>query len=240
MERHSDTVTLNGLETYYESCGSGEPLLLLHGWTQSSSLWRAYIPRFSDRFQVITPDLLGHGRSAPFKGTFSLNQAVDNLLDLMDHLDLKKARALGFSYGGETALNAASRRPESFGSLVLVGSSHRFEKQDWGLHYDKISPREMHQLAKIHIHGEEQIRSFFHPNRKLREYGEFPGDAQNLLPCSDSGGGKGSIHSRRNRPGTTRDVEKLSSMDCPEHRTSGLQRREQGRISPHLPEFSSG
>ena len=58
------TVLLNGVELYFEVHGSGEPLVLLHGFSGSSQDWRASIPGWGPNFQIILPDLRGHGRSS--------------------------------------------------------------------------------------------------------------------------------------------------------------------------------
>ena len=56
-------VTLQGVSYEYEVAGSGEPLLLLHGFTGSMETWRSFIPSWSEQFQVILVDIVGHGKT---------------------------------------------------------------------------------------------------------------------------------------------------------------------------------
>jgi len=56
-------VTLQGVSYEYEVVGSGEPLLLLHGFTGSMETWRSFVPSWSEKFQVILVDIVGHGKT---------------------------------------------------------------------------------------------------------------------------------------------------------------------------------
>lgn len=166
-KNRSDTVKLDGVDTYFEIYGVGDPLFVLHGWTESSARWQDYIPHFADHFQVIIFDLLGHGKSSPLQGEFSLHSSADNLLALMDHLRIRKAKAIGFSYGGETLLQFSSIYADRLDSMVLIGASYDFPKQDWGMYfsYNDISPERMEQYRKIHVHGDDQIKEIFEQTR---------------------------------------------------------------------------
>ena len=161
MTESAGTVDLNGVSTYYEVHGSGEPLLLLHGWTMSSEMWTDYISEFSNEFRVFAVDLYGHGRSSPLSGTFSIHQTVDQLLQLMDHLKIDTAKVVGWSYGGETLLRACVKHSDRFSSAIIIGASHQFPKQDWGMKYEEMSPETRDHLSRIHVHGEEQIYQIF-------------------------------------------------------------------------------
>ena len=60
----SKTVDVDGLKMHYVTAGSGEPVLLLHGYAQSAHMWERAIPQLAKRFTVIAPDLPGFGDSA--------------------------------------------------------------------------------------------------------------------------------------------------------------------------------
>ena len=64
------TEKINGVELYYEVHGAGEPLILLHGFSGCSQDWPPLIPDWSNSFQLIIPDLRGHGRSSNPSETF--------------------------------------------------------------------------------------------------------------------------------------------------------------------------
>ena len=93
--KHSETVRLNGVDTYYEVYGEGPPLIFLHGGGQSSKLWHEYVNDFADNFEVYLVDLLGHGRSSPLQDVFSYQTAIDQLLDLFENLKIQQFSAIG-------------------------------------------------------------------------------------------------------------------------------------------------
>jgi pimeloyl-ACP methyl ester carboxylesterase len=66
--KHSETVQLNGLDTYYEVYGEGPPLFFLHGGTQSVALWREYVEHFAENYEVFLVDLPAHGNSGAKEG----------------------------------------------------------------------------------------------------------------------------------------------------------------------------
>jgi pimeloyl-ACP methyl ester carboxylesterase len=115
---------VNGARMYFEDHGSGDPLLLLHNFGATASVWQPYIADFSNRFRVIAWDMRGHGRSSTPDATdvFLHANAANDLLAIMDSLGIRKARAIGASAGGITLLHAATVAPERFEALVLVGA----------------------------------------------------------------------------------------------------------------------
>lgn len=157
----SETVKLDGIDTYYEVYGDGEPLFLLHGWSQSTTSWSEYVSAFSDHFKVYLVDLKGHGKSSPLQGEFHMQSAADNFLALLDYLQLKEIKAIGLSYGGELLLQFSSVYSDRINSMIIIGASYNFPKQDWGWKYENQSPEQLERFRKSHIHGEDQIRAFF-------------------------------------------------------------------------------
>jgi 2-succinyl-6-hydroxy-2,4-cyclohexadiene-1-carboxylate synthase len=59
------TISINGVDLYYEKSGKGQPLLLLHGWTQTSAFWKYFTSEFESEYEIYAVDLRGHGRSSP-------------------------------------------------------------------------------------------------------------------------------------------------------------------------------
>lgn len=64
-------VDANGLRIYYEECGAGEPLILIHGGTGVCQMWQPHVRFFAERYRVVTPDSRGHGHTANPTGQFS-------------------------------------------------------------------------------------------------------------------------------------------------------------------------
>ena len=106
--------------------GSGEPLLLLHGFTGSREAWVAdsVATLTSDR-PVVLVDLLGHGRSdtPTSPGRYTLSEILHDLAEVLDALEIGRADWLGYSMGGRLALAAAVLMPERVSRLVLESAS---------------------------------------------------------------------------------------------------------------------
>jgi pimeloyl-ACP methyl ester carboxylesterase len=109
------------------------PLLLLHGFTASSACWVSNIPGLTDRFTVITADLLGHGGSdAPDDpALYGPDAAVSRLLNLLDDLGHEQALVCGHSLGGALALRLALDAPERVAGLVILNSNSAAGTPEW-------------------------------------------------------------------------------------------------------------
>ena len=117
--------TLNGEQYHYWIGGSGRPLLLLHGFTGSGAGWRPFLASWGSDYQLIAPDILGHGRSAApaDPARYTMAAVAADMLALLDELGVAQTDLLGYSMGGRLALYLASTYPERFGCLILESSS---------------------------------------------------------------------------------------------------------------------
>ena len=118
-------------ELYVEVNGSGPDLVLLHGWGLNLRVWDGLVEALRDRFRLIAVDLPGHGRSAwTFKQGTPAEQAwliYTTLAPISDRYSL-----LGWSLGGQIALDLAAAMPGQIDRLVLVAATPRFaEASDW-------------------------------------------------------------------------------------------------------------
>jgi len=157
---------LGDIRLYYEIYGKGEPLLLLHGWTQTSDFWKEYISSFSDRYRVIAIDLRGHGRSGILTDSFSIQKAAEDIKSLMEMLGLKGANAVGLSYGGLVLLELAHKHPQLLSSMILIGASANYngkENQDPDNPFDfeQLPEDFVAQLQSVHPYGISQVKALF-------------------------------------------------------------------------------
>ncbi len=157
------TVELNGFDMYYEIAGQGQPLLLLHGFTQVGAEWEPIRDELASGFRLIVPDLRGHGSSMNPSGEFTNRQAALDIFALLDHLELKRVQAIGFSAGGMTLLHMATQQPDRINAMVLIGAAPYFSEQAREV-YGNVDPNyvpeeSMQELRGIHKHGDEQIRA---------------------------------------------------------------------------------
>ena len=86
---------------YYEDFGSGQPIILIHGWPLSGKSWELQVPALLEAgYRVITYDRKGFGKSQPTLGNYDYNSLADDLLELISQLDLQNVVLVGFSMGG--------------------------------------------------------------------------------------------------------------------------------------------
>ncbi|QWG35802.1 2-succinyl-6-hydroxy-2,4-cyclohexadiene-1-carboxylate synthase [Bacillus mycoides] len=125
-------VTLQGVSYEYEVVGSGEPLLLLHGFTGSMETWRSFIPSWSEQFQVILVDLAGHGKTeSPEDVThYDIQNVALQMKELLDHLHIENAHVLGYSMGGRLAITMACLYPQYVRSLLLENCTAGLESEE--------------------------------------------------------------------------------------------------------------
>jgi pimeloyl-ACP methyl ester carboxylesterase len=103
--------------------GSGPTvLLLLHGIGSDGDTWSTVAPVLAERFTVITPDLLGHGRSAKPRADYSIGGYANGMRDLLFALGVDRVTVVGHSFGGGVAMQFAYQFPERTDRLVLVAS----------------------------------------------------------------------------------------------------------------------
>ena len=116
-------VDANGINTYYDEHGSGEPLLLLHGGLVDGDSFAQQTPAFAERFRVVVPDRRGHGRTPDVEGPISYDVMADDTIAFMDALGTGPAHLVGWSDGGNVGLLVAIKRPDLVRRLVTIGSN---------------------------------------------------------------------------------------------------------------------
>lgn len=156
------TQKINDVELYYEVHGSGEPLVLLHGFTGCSQDWAPLIPDWSKQFQLIVPDLRGHGRSGALTGQFCHRDAAADVLALLDHLGIGTFKGLGVSAGGNVLLHLATSVPERVQAMVLVSATSYFPDQARAImrkYPESVSEQDWETLRRRHPGGDVQIKA---------------------------------------------------------------------------------
>jgi pimeloyl-ACP methyl ester carboxylesterase len=117
------TFTHDGVTLYYETYGSGEPLLLVHGNGASIGSLRRQIEHFRKEYQVIAMDSRDHGKSSDSQGPLTYEKMTDDLAALIDHLQLGRVHVLGWSDGGIEALLMGIRHPDKINKLVAMAAN---------------------------------------------------------------------------------------------------------------------
>jgi pimeloyl-ACP methyl ester carboxylesterase len=116
---------VNGVHLYYETHGTGRPLILLHGGLMSGAMFGPVLPAFAENHQVIAVDLQGHGRTADVDRPIDPALMADDIAALIDHLGLEKPNVVGYSLGGGVAYHVAFRHPEKVNRIVSASANIR-------------------------------------------------------------------------------------------------------------------
>jgi pimeloyl-ACP methyl ester carboxylesterase len=126
-----------GSKLYYEVEGAGDPLLFLHGLGSSSAAWAFQRPVFAADYELILPDIRGHGRSGKPSGPYSMTLFASDIIALLDALQIPAAHVVGLSLGGMIGFQMAVDYPERVRSLVAVNAGPevvpRTFKERWAI-----------------------------------------------------------------------------------------------------------
>jgi pimeloyl-ACP methyl ester carboxylesterase len=118
----SQITTVGSLVMHYLAAGSGEPLILIHGYADTSDTWRAVIPALARRWRVIAPDLPGIGESAIPADGLDMATAATRVHALAESLGVRRARIVGHDIGMMVAYAYAATHPTEVDKLVLMES----------------------------------------------------------------------------------------------------------------------
>jgi pimeloyl-ACP methyl ester carboxylesterase len=126
-EQTTRRLNVNGIALHAVEQGRGEPVLLLHGFPDSSRLWRNQMPVLAEAgFRAIAPDLRGFGQSDRPLGVeeYRLERLIGDVVGLLDQLDVGQARVVGHDWGAFLAWALASFVPARVRQLVALSVSH--------------------------------------------------------------------------------------------------------------------
>ena len=117
-------VQVGDISMYYEIYGKGEPLILLHGGYGSSEMMGGMIEAFSKKYKVIAVDSRSQGRTTDSdEKELTYAQMALDVNGFMDNLQIKKAKFVGWSDGGDIALELALIHPEKINKAVIMGAN---------------------------------------------------------------------------------------------------------------------
>jgi pimeloyl-ACP methyl ester carboxylesterase len=114
------TVSANGINLYYETRGTGDPLLLIMGITAPGSVWEKHVADWEKDFQCILFDNRGVGKTDKPCGPYSTGMMADDCAALLDELGISSVRIVGVSMGSTIAQQLAIRHPQKVKSMVLM------------------------------------------------------------------------------------------------------------------------
>lgn len=121
MEEH--VLETNRGNIYYRKSGKGQPLLLLHGNGESSTIFEKQYSFFNKKFQVFAMDTRGHGKSDLGVETLSMEQIAKDIILLLNENNIDSTHIIGYSDGGNIGLYLAAHYPEKVCSLITMGAN---------------------------------------------------------------------------------------------------------------------
>lgn len=111
---------VNGLNLHYLTAGEGPAVILLHGYAETSRMWRPLIPELAKKFMVVAPDLPGIGDSGIPKDGLDMKNAAVRIHDLVKSLKIQKAEVVGHDIGLMVAYAYAAQFPTETEKLVVM------------------------------------------------------------------------------------------------------------------------
>jgi pimeloyl-ACP methyl ester carboxylesterase len=158
----------NGISLHVEDHGSGKPVVLLHGWPDSSYPWRNQIPFLvANDFRAIAPDQRGFGRSDRPEGVaaYSLENVVADVADIVDALGIETADIVGHDWGAAVAWLTATEHPNRIHRLVVLSVGH------------PLAPRTLRQREMGWCQLLFQFEGIAEASLPARQLGAIPGIA---------------------------------------------------------------
>jgi pimeloyl-ACP methyl ester carboxylesterase len=156
------TIRVNGIEMYVEIRGTGDPLVLLHGFGSCGKGWAPVADSLAARYQLIVPDLRGHGRSTNPSGSFTHRQSALDVYALLDQLGVTRFKAMGISTGGMTLLHMATQQRDRIDAMVLIGATTEFPEPARAIMAsvaaDSLPPPVRQMFSACASRGDPQVR----------------------------------------------------------------------------------
>ena len=133
---------------HYETVGEGPLVLLSHGFSATSAMWRPQFPALSERYRTVAWDLRGHGQTQgpDDPAGYSPEACVDDIAALLDAAGVESAVIGGHSLGGYLSLAFADRFPERVDALLLVGTGPGFKRDEPRLRWNDNATKQAEKL----------------------------------------------------------------------------------------------
>jgi pimeloyl-ACP methyl ester carboxylesterase len=126
-------IEIDGRQVHYTVSGSGEPIVLIHGWSAWNGYWNKQVPDLSKKYRVYAVDLYGHGLSHRFADEserYTIATQSDMVIKFLEKLSIKNACLVGHSMGGHISVRVASKAGDRIRKLVLVSSAGLKEHEE--------------------------------------------------------------------------------------------------------------
>ncbi|MEE4264707.1 MAG: alpha/beta hydrolase [Desulfobacteraceae bacterium] len=122
----SQYAAVNGIRLHYVSAGQGKLIMFVHGFPEFWYEWKKQLVEFSGEYQTVAPDMRGYNLSSKPADIekYQVNDIIDDLRALAQHLGHKKFIMVAHDWGGAIAWAAAMRHPKMLEKLIIINSPH--------------------------------------------------------------------------------------------------------------------
>lgn len=141
----------------FSDSGAGFPLVFIHGFCESNTIWKSLNEELSGEFRILCPDLPGFGQSQLIDDNFTLEEVGDGLVLWLKSLGVNKCIVIGHSLGGYISLEILRKHPDFVRGIGLLNSSAFEDPLDKKENRNKL-------IEFIHSHGVEPFLSTFVPS----------------------------------------------------------------------------
>lgn len=198
---------------YYEVYGEGKPLVLLHGFLESSSMWVDFIPEWKKTHQIITIDLLGHGKSGVIAEIHTMELMAKVVAEILNELTIETASFIGHSMGGYVLLAFVELFPDRISSLLLLNSTtykdndNRKENRDRALKFMETQKETIISIAISNLFSDQTRNEHKNKIEQLKKEAlQFP---SNGITAAIKG-----MRDRKDRTLVLKNFKKPSHLIC--------------------------
>ena len=158
------TLEYKGITIEYTDQGTGETLVLLHGFLENLTMWDVFIPELTKKCRVVCIDLLGHGKTGCLGYLHTMEAMAEAVKAVLDSLEITKATFIGHSMGGYVALAFAEKNPKTLKGLCLMNSTALADTEEKKLNRDRaiIAVKQNHKTF-IRL----AINNLFRPKNRI-------------------------------------------------------------------------
>lgn len=146
------------IDTRYRIEGEGPVVTFIHGIGSNLDAWDSVLEHFGPGYRILRYDLRGFGQSTRIKGRYEIGAFVEDLMNLLHHLEIERCHLVGFSLGGLIAQAAALMYPDTFDRLVLASTLGAIDEDDQAFLDDRYA-----QLLRGDPGWEKAIANYFSP-----------------------------------------------------------------------------
>lgn len=116
-------IYIDGIKVHYEQHGSGEDVLVLHGWGASIQTMRSVIDALKDRYRVTALDFPGFGESDQPPDSYGVPEYTELTRRFLEQLGIRKTHIVNHSFGGRVTILLAAQHPEMVGKIVFTDAA---------------------------------------------------------------------------------------------------------------------